>query len=100
MPSFQGHGSLRIPERLFFGETALFGDVPRTATVQAVTPARVFMVPRIVFHRLLWAAFDRVISCRTRWRWAIRHRRWGPSELLALPTSGRRNMPVLRSRPL
>lgn len=43
----------------YFGEVALLLDVPRTATVKAVTAVTAFMVTRKGFNRLLKRAFKR-----------------------------------------
>ena len=42
----------------YFGELALLDDAPRAATVRAVTPCRLFAVPRSAFDAIVRAAFD------------------------------------------
>ena len=59
----------------YFGEVALLLDVPRTATVRSRTPARLFMLDRPAFNKVIASAFrsgalrvtaaDRMIGERT-----------------------------------
>jgi ATP-binding cassette, subfamily B, bacterial len=43
----------------YFGEVALALDVPRTATVRALTPATVASCDRETFDELIWPLFSR-----------------------------------------
>lgn len=49
------HGEVvnRLSDNDFFGEVALIGKVPRTATVTAETDMKVLAVPKNSFHELL-----------------------------------------------
>jgi cAMP-dependent protein kinase regulator len=54
-----GSALRRMGPGTFFGELALLLDSPRTATVRAVTPVRVFRLDRAGFDRLIGDAFRR-----------------------------------------